>query len=104
MKDLKLKAEVIEILLYGCVAWTFRPEHFAKRRTPDQPVLLGVIGFQRRLRTDHTTLSYAKALEMTRCESIETTNRKRRPFFAGGVARQSKERLPGRVMFGTMAG
>ena len=41
---------------------------------------------------------YAKALGMTRCESIETTIRE-----AGRVARHSKERLPGRVMFGTIA-
>ena len=34
-------------------------------------VLLRVIGFQRRQRTDYTTLSYPKALEKTRCESIE---------------------------------
>ena len=40
---------------------------------------------------------------MTRCENIKTTIRKRRLFFGGGLARQSKERLPNRVMFGTMA-
>ena len=45
-----------------------------------------------------------QALKMTRCESIDTTIRKRRLFFAGGVARQSKERLPSRVMVGTIAG
>ena len=41
---------------------------------------------------------------MTRSESIETAIRKRRFFFAGSMARQSKERLPSRVMFGTMTG
>ena len=41
---------------------------------------------------------------MTRCESIETTTRKRRLFPSGVVARQIKERLLSRVMFGTMAG
>ena len=53
---------------------------------------------------DHTTLSYAKAPKRTRCESIETATGKRRLFFAGAVARQSKERLPSPVMFGTIAG
>ena len=66
--------------------------------------LLRVIGFPRRLRTDHATLSYAKALKMARCESNETTIRRRRLIFAGGVARQSKKRLPTRVMCGTIAG
>ena len=50
------------------------------------------------------TLSYAKAPKLTRCEIIETTIRKRRLFFAGGVTRQSKERFPSRVMFWTMIG
>ena len=67
-------------------------------------VPLRVIGFQRRLRMDHATLSYAKAVKMTPCESIETTNCKRCLFFTGGVARQSVERRASRVMFGTMAG
>ena len=95
------KTEVIKTLLYGCVTWTLRAKHFANLRTAHHQVLLRVIGFHRRLRTDHTTLS---ALTTTSCESIETTIRKRRLFFAGNVARQSKERLPSRVMFGTIAG
>ena len=65
------KAEVIETLLYGCVTWTLSEQHFARLR-PAHQVLLRVIGFQRRQRTDSTTLSYAKALKETRCESIET--------------------------------
>ena len=87
-----LKAEVIETLLYGCVTWTLRAEHFAKLWTVPHQVLLGVIGFKRRLCADHATLSYAKALKVTRCESIETAIRKRRLFVAESVARQSKER------------
>ena len=41
---------------------------------------------------------------MARCESMETTIRKRQPFFARAAARQNKVRLPNRVVFGTMAG
>ena len=63
-----------------------------------------VIGFHGRLRTNHATLSYAKALKMTRRESIETTIRKRRFFLGGGVAQQSEERYPIQGMFGWMAG
>ena len=55
-----LKAEVIETLLYECVTWTLRAEHFAKLRTAHHQVLLRVIGFQRRVRTDHTTLSLVR--------------------------------------------
>ena len=56
------------------------------------------------LYSPHATLSYAKALKMARCESVETTIRKRPLFSAGAVARQSKERMTSGVMFETMAG
>ena len=93
-----------------CTSYLYRMKnhevllHFDKLRTTHHQVLLGVIGFQRRQRIDHTTLSYAKALKKTRRESTETTIHKRMLFFAGGVARQTKGRSPSRVMFGTMTG
>ena len=64
--DRKLKAEVTETLLPGCVTRTLRVEHFALLRTAQHEALLRIIGFKRRLCTDHATLSNAKALEMTR--------------------------------------
>ena len=70
-----LKAEVIETLLCGCVTWTLSAQRFARLRSAYHRVLLRVVGFQRRQRPDYTTLSYAKALKTTRCESIETTIR-----------------------------
>ena len=57
---LRLKAEVMEILLYGCVTWSLSAKHFSSLRTVHQ-VLLRVIRFQGRERTDYTSLSYAKA-------------------------------------------
>ena len=95
---------MIETLLYVCVMWAFIAQHLAKHRTAHRQVLFRVIGFQRRIRTDDATLSYARALNTSRSESIETTIHKWRLFIAGGVARQSTERLPSQVMFGTMAG
>ena len=65
-----LEAEVIETLLYGCVTWALSAKYFARLRRVHRQVLLRVTGFQRRKRTDYITLSYAKALEKTRCESI----------------------------------
>ena len=96
------KAEVMEILLYGCVIWTPGQEHFAEFRTAHHN-LLRIIGFQRRHRTDHPK-SYTKALKEAQCESVETTIRKRRLLFAGAVQRTTNERLTHRVMFGTLAG
>ena len=104
LKFRMLKAEVMETPLYGCVTWILGAEHFVKLRAVHHQVLLRVIGFQRRQRADYTTLSFAKALKKTRCESIQTTIRKRRLFIAGAVARQTKGRVPRPVMFATMTG
>ena len=86
------------------MTWTLCAQHIARLRSARHRVLLRVIGFQRRQRTNHTALSYAKALKKTRCESIEATIRKRRILFAGAVARQNEGRLPRRVMLGKMTG
>ena len=104
LKVRMLTAEVIETLLYGCVTWTLRVGHFAKLRTAHHQVLLRVIGFHRRVRIDDTILSYTKPLKMIRCESTETTIRKRWLCFAGAAALLNKERLPSRAVYGTMAG
>ena len=53
---------VMKTLLYGCVTWNLGNEHFAELRTAYHRFLLRIIGFQRRLRTDHL-MSYAKAIE-----------------------------------------
>ena len=101
LKVRMLKAEVMETLLYGCVTWTPGQEHFPQLRTAHHNLLLRIIGFQRRQRTDHL-MSYAKALKKAQCESVEATILKRR--FARAVQRTTNERLTHRVTFGTLAG
>ena len=71
------ETEVIKTLLFGCVALLLRETHFAKLSTAHHQVLLRVIAFQRRLCADHAAPLYAKALMMTRRDSIETTIRER---------------------------
>ena len=93
----------METLLYGCVTWTFGQEHFVGLRTAHHNLLLRIIGFQRRQRTDYL-MSYAEALKKSHCESVETTIRKRRLLLAGAVQRTTNERLTHRVMFETLAG
>ena len=93
-----LKAEVIETLLCGCVTWSLNATHYDTFRKAHLEVLRRVLGFQSR--ADHVNLSYAKALQKTKCESIATTIRKRRLFFAGAMVRQNKGRIPSRIMFG----
>ena len=48
--------------------------------------------------------SYNRALEITRCESIETTLRTRRLLWAGTLIRTSGGRLPKRIVFGNLEG
>ena len=48
--------------------------------------------------------SYNRALEITRCESIETTLCTRRLLWAGALLRMSGGRLPKRIMFGNLEG
>ena len=98
-----VKAEAIEALLYGCSTWTLRQEHHAKLRTVHHRVLLRIIGAQGK-RPDHRITSYNRALEITGCESIETTLRRRRLLWAGTLLRMSRGRLPKRIVFGNLEG
>ena len=103
LKTRMVRAEAIEALLYGCSTWTLRQEHYAKLRTVHHRVLLRIIGAQRK-RPNHWMTSYNRALEITRCESIETTLRTRRLLWAGTLIRMSSGRLPKRIMFGNLKG
>ena len=103
LKTRMLKAETIESLLYGCSTCTLRQEHYTKLRTVHHRVLLRIIGAQRK-RPDHRITSYNRALEVTRCESVETTLRTRRLLWAGTLIRMSGGRLPKRIVFGNLEG
>ena len=97
------KVEAIEALLYGCSTWTLRQEHYAKLRTVHHRVLLRTIGAQRK-RPDHRMTSYNRALEITGCESIETTLRTRILLRSGMLLRLGGGRLLKRIMFGNLGG
>ena len=103
LKTRMVKAEAIEALLYGCSTRTLRQEHYDKLRTVHHRVLLRIIGAQRK-RPDHRMISYNRALEITGCESIETTLRTRRLLWAGTLLRMSSGRLPKRIVFGNLEG
>ena len=62
-------------------------------------VLLRIIEGQRK-RPDHRMTSYNRALEITRCESIETTLRKRILLWVRTLIRMSGVRLPKQIAFG----
>ena len=103
LKTRMVKAEAIEALLCGGSTWTLRQEHYAKLRTVHHRVLFRIIVAQRK-RPDHRMTSYNRALEITRCESIETTLRTRRFLWAGTLLRMNGGRLPKRIMFGNLEG
>ena len=97
------KAEAIEALLYGCSTWTLHQERYAKLRTVHHRALIRIIGAQLK-RPDHRMTSYNRALEITGCESIETTLRTRRLLRVGTLLRMSGGRLPKRIVFGNLEG
>ena len=94
------KAEVMEAMLNGCTTWTMRSQDFSSLRTAHHKLLLSIIGFRRKGRTEDKPLSYKKVLERTGSERIETTIRKRQLGFAGALVRQGDSRLSKQVMFG----
>ena len=98
-----VEAEAIEALLYGCSTWTLRQEHYANLRTAHHRVLPRIIGAQRK-RPDHRMSSCNRALQITRCESIETTLRTRKLLWAGTLIRMSGGWLPKRIVFGNLEG
>ena len=104
LKTRMVKTEAIEAhLLYGCSTWIVRQEHYAKLRTVQHRVLFRIIGAQHK-RPDHRMISYNRALEITGCESIETTLRTRRLLWAGTLLPMSGGRLPKRIVFGNLEG
>ena len=103
LKTRMVKAEAIEAFLYGCSTWTLRQEHYAKLRTVHHRVLLSIIRAQRK-RPDHRMTSYNRTVEITGCESIETTLQTRRILCAGTLLRMSGGRMPKRIVFGNLEG
>lgn len=102
--DLKIRvvrAEAIEVLLYGCVMWTTRQEQNKKLCTVHHRVLLRIIG-ARRQKSDHRLLSYNRVLELTECESVEAIVRTRKPLWTGALIHMDGGRLPKRAMLGKL--
>ena len=91
------------VLLYQCSTWTLRQEHYAKLRIVHHRVLLRIIRAQHK-RPDHRMTSYNRALEVTRCKSIETTLHTRILLWARMLIRINGGRLPKRIVFGNLEG
>ena len=72
LKVRKLKADVLEALLCGCVTWSPSKADYGRLRKVHHQMLLRCLGWRKRKREDHI-LSYANALLRTDSESVETT-------------------------------
>ena len=103
LKIRMLKAEVLEIILYGCVTWSPHACHYDTLRRAHHRFLTHFIGWRKHERADHA-ISYLDTLMKTESESIEAILRRRRISFAGFVARMEDTRLPKCVMFGELVG
>ena len=93
----------MEALLYECMTWAPRRDHYRLLRRTHHRLLLRVIAY-RRERGTYRQLSYAQALKKTGCQSVEATIRQRRLLFTGAMARQPAGRLPKRLMDGKLVG
>ena len=103
LKIRMLRAEVLETMLYDCVAWSPRACHYNTLRRAHHSFLTRCIGWRKHNRADHP-ISYLDTLVKTRSESIVATLRRRRILFAEFVARMKDTRLPKCVIFGEMVG
>ena len=98
-----LRAEVLGIMLYGCVTWSPRACHYDTLHRALHSFLTHCIGWRKNNRAGHP-ISYLDTLMKTGSESIEVTLRRRRIFFAGFVARMEDTRLTKCVLFGELVG
>ena len=103
LKTRIVKGDATEAFLYGCSMCTLRQEFFSKLRTVHHRVLPLIIGAQHK-RPDHRMTSYNRALEITRCESIEMALRTRRLSWAGALMRMSGGRLAKRIIMENLEG
>ena len=65
-----LKVEVLETLLYACVAWSPKTVDYDRLRKVHHKMLLCCLGGRKKKRKHHT-LSYAHALVSTDSECVE---------------------------------
>ena len=82
LKVRMLRAEVLEIMLNGCVTWSPRVCHYDTLRRVHHIFLTSCIGWRKKTRTNHP-ISYRDTFMKTGSESIGAIMRRRRILFAG---------------------
>ena len=101
LKTERLRAGVLEIMLYGCVTWSPRSCPYDTLRQAHHRLLTRCIGWQKHNSADHP-ISCLDTLIKTGSESIEATLQRRRILFAGFVSRMEDTRLPKCLRFGEL--
>ena len=98
-----LGAEILEIMLYGCVTSSLRACHCNALPLAHHSFLIHCTGWRKNNHTD-PPISDLDTLMKTVNESIEATMRRSRILFAGFVARMEDTRLLKCVIFGELVG
>ena len=99
----KLRAGVLETMLYGCVKWSPRACHHDSLRRGHYSFLTRCIARRENNGTD-LPISYLDTLMKTGSESVDAMMRRRRKLFAGFVARMDDTKLPNCLMLGGLVG
>ena len=94
-----LKSEVVEVLLYGCNAWTLSQEAWTLLQKAHRSMLHIITGHRASAHDGRRRQSYHNLLLQTECEPIETTVRTRRLLLLGELVRQNDARIPKRMLF-----
>ena len=103
LKIQRLRAEVLETMLYGCVTWSPSAYYYDTLRQAHYSFRARYIGWQKNNLIDHS-ISYPDMIMKTGNESIKTIMRRRPIIFAGFVVRMEDTRLPKCGMFGELVG
>lgn len=110
-KTIMFKQEVLEMLLYACATWTTTAETFRQMSSHHYRFLNRITGHRKRPKVKGAAkneyadrMSYAEVLELTKCECIEATIRKRRLRYAGELARMKSSRLQLQLLLGEVEG
>jgi uncharacterized FlaG/YvyC family protein len=97
------KMEVMEVLLYACVTWTTRKEHFDELQRSHARFLKRLIGYKPQEGVLKTR-AYWRCLINTDCEPIETTIRYRRVMWASKIVNQDDSKLTKQILHGEIIG
>lgn len=106
LKVMLFKTQVVEVLIYGCGTWCMKATDYKLVTKYHRNLLHRITGNIKSARDPERKrlISYRELLELTKCESIETTIRRRRLVLAGHIVRLEDDRLTRQIALAKMEG